>query len=115
MIRRSLFARSYDALGFFAHLAETGTDVWRAIVPMGQAIIKGGNAAGWRAADPSQAFLDSRGSGFTEGRYPGPAWQTSGPNLPRDQGPIATAAVKDGAGVVVKISADGSWTFTKTN
>ncbi|HEX4258868.1 MAG TPA: hypothetical protein VH089_27520 [Streptosporangiaceae bacterium] len=94
--RQSLFARAYDALGFFAHLAETGTDVWPEIVPIGQAIIKGGNAAGWRAADPTEAFLDSWGSGFSEGRYPGQAWQTSGPNLPRYQGPIPAAAVKDG-------------------
>jgi hypothetical protein len=93
---RSLFARSYDALGFFTHLAETGTSVWPEIVPIGRAIITGGNAAGWRAASPGETFLDSWGSGYTQGRYPGQAWQTSGPNLPHYQGPIPEAPVKDG-------------------
>jgi hypothetical protein len=59
----SLFQRTYSALGFFAHLAETGTDVWHKILPMGQAIVRGWNAAGWQAAAPGQAFLDSWGPG----------------------------------------------------
>jgi hypothetical protein len=105
---QSLFARSYDALGFFTHLTETGTSVWPRIVPVGQAIIKGGNAAGWQAADPSSGFLDSWGSGYAEGRYPGQPWQTSGPNLPHYEGPIPVAAVKDGQSVQLTSKAAGT-------
>jgi hypothetical protein len=82
-----LFKRTYDALGFYTHLAETGTDPWSVILPMGRAFIAGGDAnlAGWKAAGVSQAFLDSWGSGYAQGRYPGSAWSTSGPGLSRYQ------------------------------
>jgi hypothetical protein len=103
----SLFQRTYSALGFFAHLAETGTDVWQKILPMGQAIIRGWNAAGWQAAAPGQAFLDSWGPGYTEGRYPGTAWQSGGPNLPHFQGPIPQASLGNGQAVTVRAPAAG--------
>ena len=103
----SLFQRTYSALGFFAHLAETGTDVWHKILPMGQAIIRGWNAAGWQAAAPGQAFLDSWGSGYAEGRYSGTAWQSSGPNLPHYQGPIPQASLGDGQTVTVRAPTAG--------
>jgi hypothetical protein len=78
-----LFKRSYDALGFYTHLAETGTDPWSVILPIGRAFIASGNAnvAGWKAAGVTQDFLDSWGSGYSQGRYPGTAWSTSGPGL----------------------------------
>jgi hypothetical protein len=97
----SLFSRAYDAMGYFAHLAETGTDVWHQLIPMGEAIKSGGNDAGWQAADPTADFLDSWGSGYAEGRYPGPAWTTGGPNLPSYQGPIPQASVDDGQTITV--------------
>jgi hypothetical protein len=97
-----LFARSYDALGFFAHLAETGTDVWHTIVPMGRAIANGGSAAGWATAAPGSAFLDSWGSGYAQGRYQGTAWQTGGPNLPRYAGPIPQVSLGDGQAITVR-------------
>lgn len=97
----SLFSRAYPALGYFVHLAETGTDVWQKIIPMGEAIKSGGSDAGWEAADPTTDFLDSWGSGYAEGRYPGTAWATSGPNLPAYQGPIPQQSVGDGQTVTV--------------
>jgi hypothetical protein len=82
--RRPLTQRAYDGVGFFVHLAETGTDVWNAIRTIGAAMAGGGGtAAGWKAAGLSAAFLDSWGTGFAQGRYPGPAWTTGGPNLGR--------------------------------
>ncbi|HEV2376682.1 MAG TPA: hypothetical protein VGS19_31475, partial [Streptosporangiaceae bacterium] len=98
----SVFARSYAALGFFVHLAETGTDVWQKVLPMGEAIIKGGNAAGWAAAAPGNAFLDSWGPGYAEGRYPGAAWQTGAPNLPHYEGPIPQMSLGDGHTITVR-------------
>jgi len=74
---------SYGAIGFFAHLAETGTDPWTRMAAMGAAMAgnKNSTAAGWRAADPSDKFLNTWASGFAQGRYPGGDWVTGGPNL----------------------------------
>jgi hypothetical protein len=96
-----LFVRAYSALGYFVHLAETGTNVWHRLIPMGKAILSGGNAAGWAAADPTTRFFDSWGSGYAEGRYPGAAWTTGGPGLPTYQGPIPQESVANGQTVTV--------------
>jgi hypothetical protein len=104
----SVFVRSYDAIGFFAHLAETGSNVWHKIVPAGQAIIGGGSTAGWRAFAPGTAFLDSWGPGYAQGRYPGQAWRTGGPNLPSYQGPIDQAQVGNGQTLTVRSVAAGT-------
>jgi hypothetical protein len=87
-----LFKRSYSAMGFYTHLADVGTDPWSVILPIGQAFIASGysNLAGWKASGVNTDFLDSWGSGYAEGRYPGTAWAT-GTNLPRyqpDLGPV---------------------------
>lgn len=100
-----LFSRAYTAMGYFAHLAETGTDVWHRLIPMGEAILTGGNDAGWQAAHPTADFLDSWGPGYAEGRYPGAAWQTGGPNLPVYQGPVPQQSVADGQTVTVSAPA----------
>jgi hypothetical protein len=98
-----LFQRSYDAIGFYAHLAETGTDVWKVIDPIGAAFVAGGNAnsAGWNAAGITQQFLDSWGSGYATGRYPGAAWNTTGPNLPPYTDALAQGALNDGGAVTL--------------
>jgi hypothetical protein len=100
-----LFSRAYTAIGYFAHLAETGTDVWHRLIPMGEALLTGGNDAGWNAAHPTTDFLGSWGPGFAAGRYPGSAWQTGGPNLPAYQGPVPQQSVADGQTVTVSAPA----------
>lgn len=99
----SLFIRSYSALGFFAHLAETGTNVWHAIDPIGVAFQSSGDSdqAGWNAAGVTQAFLDSWGSGFATGRYPGAAWDTTGPNLPHYTDALTQGAVNNGSTLTI--------------
>jgi hypothetical protein len=87
-----LFKRSYSAVGFYTHLADVGTDPWSVILPIGQAFVASGysNLAGWKAAGVTKDFLDSWGSGYAQGRYPGTAWAT-GANLPHYQpelGPV---------------------------
>jgi hypothetical protein len=116
----SLYARTYDAVGFFAHLAETSSasKVWEALVPMANAMKRSSSRtgcpsiavcnAGWTAADVSTAFLDSWGSSFTEGTYPGTAWSSSGPGLPvEDPAPALghSAALADGQTVTVSTAA----------
>jgi hypothetical protein len=82
---KPLAQRAYDGLGFFVHLAESGTDVWKSIDPIGAAMVGAGGAgtaAGWQAAGVRTEFAQSWGSGFVQGRYPGQAWTSTGPNLP---------------------------------
>jgi len=88
---RPLSQDTYAGIGFFAHLAESGTDPWGVIDKMGDAMAEGGGTArGWAAAgvNTNQEFLDSWGSGFAQERYPGTAWRTTAPNLDQYQPPI---------------------------
>jgi hypothetical protein len=99
---KSLYKRSYDGVGFFAHLAETGTDVWSRIDPIGRALKGGNNKGGWDAAAPTESFLDSWGPGYVRGRYPGTPWNTGGPGLPTDHKPdIPAQALANDAAVSV--------------
>jgi hypothetical protein len=98
-----LYRRTYSGLGFFVHLAETGTDVWTAIDAIGtamQPLTANGpiaeTRAGWAAAGVTPAFLDSWGGGFVQGRYPGAAWTSTGPNLPRYQPALPNARLRNG-------------------
>jgi len=79
----SLFTRQNDGIGFFVHLAETGTDVWHKIIPIGQAFIDHADSstAGWAAAAPTADFLQTWGPSFVTGRYPATGWDTGGKGL----------------------------------
>ncbi len=93
-----LWNRTYDAVGFFVHLAETGTDPWHTILAMAAALVASNdsNMSAWTAADPTQGFLNSWGAGFAQGRYPGRPWDSTGPGLPRYPARMpAQAGVKD--------------------
>jgi len=81
---------TYDGIGFFVHLAESRADPWKLMEPMGDAMAGKPNAtaAGWAAAKPNQQFLNSWGSGFAQGHYPGEDWQTTGPHLDHYPSPI---------------------------
>lgn len=80
--QQPLAQRTYDGVGFFTHLAETGTDPWGVLDDMARAMAKDGSTAtGWRIANPPSEFLDTWGSGFAQGRYPAEAWTSSGPHL----------------------------------
>lgn len=82
----SLAQRTYTGVGFFVHLAETGTDPWGVLDAMATAMAKDGSTAtGWRVANPTGDFLDTWGSSFAQGRYPGSAWTSGGPNLQQYQ------------------------------
>lgn len=76
----SLNARAYDAVGFYAHLEETGTDPWTVLRPMLEA---GTNslAAYLAAGADSEAFVDSWASGVIRLGGAGTAWNTTGPGI----------------------------------
>ena len=100
---KPLAQREYDGVGFFAHLAETGTDPWRVIDPIGAALARApATAAGWKAAAVTAEFRQSWGSGFVQGRYPGKAWTSTGTNLPGYTPALPNAQLGNGASVTIK-------------
>jgi hypothetical protein len=110
--------RTYDGIGFFVHLAESGVNPWGVIDKIGDAMANGGGtAAGWNAAGVSKQFLDSWGSGYVEGAggMTGRAWTTSGPGLPSYQSSIDTAPggeVANGKALTVDSPAQATWPVT---
>jgi hypothetical protein len=55
-----------------------------------------GTAAGWKAAGVTPSFLDSWGGGYVQGRYPGAAWTSTGPNLPPYTPALPNGQIGDG-------------------
>jgi hypothetical protein len=98
---RPLAKRTSDAIGFFVHLAETGTEPWAVLDAIGLAVRSGDTPAGWRAARVSQGFLDSWGSGFVQGRHPGTAWTSSGAGLPSHQPELERADIDEDENTVI--------------
>jgi hypothetical protein len=101
---RPLSARTYAGVGFFVHLAETGTNPWAKIDAIGAAMRGKGAAAtpaGWHAAGVPAAFLESWGSGFVQGRYPGAAWTSKAAHLPAYQPALPNGRVADGGSLTV--------------
>jgi len=101
---RPLSGRKYDGVGFFVHLAETGVNPWSKIDAIGAAMLgkgAGATAAGWAAAGVQAAFVGSWGGGFVQGRYPGPAWTSTGRNLPPYQPALPNGRLSDGGSLTV--------------
>jgi hypothetical protein len=102
---RSLFARSYDALGFYAHLENAGGNPWKVLDPMLKAIAGGGGNQGAFAAalggGDSKVVLDSWPSGYARGRRAGPAWNTTGPGITNDQPAVGVDVAATGATVTI--------------
>ena len=74
----SLFARSYDALGFFAHMAESGLDPWHLLGPMLKA---SGNTAAYDLGVDGTFRLTWASSLARQPRL-GHGWDTTGPGIP---------------------------------
>ena len=85
--KRPLFTRTYDAIGFFAHLQESNVDSWQIFDPMFAAETDL-DAYGAAVRSASENFLLSWGSGLF--RYPpashGQAWGLTGPDVPEKNG-----------------------------
>jgi hypothetical protein len=84
-----LFSRVYDAVGFFAHLAETvqGGNLWPTLKQMFMA--KGSQAAYDVAVpDSNTGFLDSWASGYARDASLGTAWDTTGIGITSTKPPI---------------------------
>ena len=77
-IGKSLFARSYDAIGFFAHMEETGADPWHSFDPMFKAHT---SAAAYALATDHQFKLTWASSLLRKTDF-GDGWDTTGPTIP---------------------------------
>lgn len=96
--RTDLRTRAYDAVGFYAHLAETGTSPW--------SVFEAQWAAGTdhfaifeATGATNDAFLDSWASGVTRDAGRGAAWDTSGEAITTDRYVPPVHAVADGTSV----------------
>lgn len=98
----SLTGRTYDAIGFYSHLAESGTDPWtrfRAMIAAGS-----DSAAAFVNADAEgPIFLDSWGSSIVRERARGFEWDTIGPSITEDSYLLRPPTII-GDGDIVRIS-----------
>jgi hypothetical protein len=78
--KRPLLSRSYDAVGFFGHMASTGISPWRHFEAMFAATAS--PAAYAAGVGGNLSFLDSEASVFFREPGFGSAWDAQGPNVP---------------------------------
>jgi hypothetical protein len=96
--RIDLRTRAYDAVGFYAHLAETGINPWSIFEAQWAAgsdhfaIFEATGATG-------EAFLDSWASSVTRDAARGAAWDTTGEAITSDRYEPSVHAIVDGTAV----------------
>lgn len=80
---KPLFTRSYDGLGFFAHIENSGADPWSTMFRMYQAVIHSGeiDSAAFLQANQSANFATRWAMGMVRQQQLGPDWETSGPGI----------------------------------
>jgi hypothetical protein len=93
--QRSLYSRAYDAIGFYAHLDEVGTDPWTTIVDTLDGYENEPAFAG--AGAESRGFLDSWPSGTLRDAERGADWDTDGPGITDDHAAPLAVSVADGS------------------
>jgi hypothetical protein len=91
-----LFSREYDAVGFYAHLKESGVDPWSRYKAMLDAAKAGGSGRAFEVAlaDVKKTFLDTWAAGyFRDGNSP--PWGTDGPGISGLKPPIVNRKFAD--------------------
>ena len=77
-----LYGRSYDAIGFYAHLENRGADVWELLLPMLEA--GGGGAMGLVLGRAGSGWIASWPTGLSRRADWGGDWDTDGPGITGD-------------------------------
>lgn len=96
-----LFERSFDAIGFYAHLSEVGVDTFAA---MKQMFATGSDPAAFAVAGAtSDTFMTTWASGLARQPDRGSPWDATGPYMPGDSAPITSTSV--GSGTSTTLSA----------
>jgi hypothetical protein len=75
-IATPLFQRTFDAVGFFAHMAESGTDPWKYL----DAMFSTGSSTAAYSYGADAEFSDTWASSLANQPF-GAGWQTSGPGM----------------------------------
>ena len=89
-----LFDRSFDGIGFYAHLSESGVDTFAAMKLMWTA---GNDQAAFAVAGAnSEAFMTTWASGLARQPGRGSAWDATGAYIPGDSAPITSTSVANG-------------------
>ncbi|HLL64835.1 MAG TPA: nidogen-like domain-containing protein [Micromonosporaceae bacterium] len=100
----ALFARSYDAVGFYGHLQYQRIDPWAAFARMLGAV---GNSqdspAAFQAAISAapDRLLDTWPSGYARFQRERTEWETGGPAISDDAPQVSTTPVPNGGGVTI--------------
>ncbi|HTW08943.1 MAG TPA: hypothetical protein VME46_15620 [Acidimicrobiales bacterium] len=88
-IATPLFSRSYDAIGFYAHMEETGTDPWGKF----DAMFKAPTSATAYAVATDAEFKLTWASSLLRRPAFGDGWDTTGPSIPQDAHYVPTVHV----------------------
>jgi hypothetical protein len=92
-----LFKRTYDATGFFAHVQETGGDVFGSFPKVMQAISAGDVPAFNAFVSSSDRFFSTWPTGLLRQPSLGADWDTTGPGITRDAVRPGVMAIAGGA------------------
>lgn len=106
-----LFWRSYDAIGFYAHLAETGIDPWTVFRAMWTSGIDSATVFKASGAD-NKAFTDSWASGLLRESSRGRAWDTQEISISADQVIAPPADMGDGGNFTIHVDPYTNWDET---
>jgi hypothetical protein len=90
-----LFEKTYDGLGFWAHVDASGTSPWTTFRAVWAAALDQPAAFAASGAE-SDAFLDTWASGFLRARARGPAWDATGPDITDDRATPSSLTVGNG-------------------
>lgn len=98
----TLFARSYGAIGFFAHMEASGLGFWGNI----KSLIKAGNgSAAYAAATAGSVtgprLLDTWAPSYHRVKFPGPGWDFTGPSIPPTKPSLPKSTLTNGSTVPV--------------
>jgi hypothetical protein len=107
--RRHLWWRSYDAVGFYEHLAEVGIDPWKKLDAM---LLAGGSVAAFKAADATQdSFLDSWASGLYRDKQLPAGWYANGRWSSLSRGDPVELRIHNGTLEEVEADAVSNWDY----
>ncbi|MBI5090582.1 MAG: hypothetical protein HZB15_17450, partial [Actinobacteria bacterium] len=98
---RSLYGRSYDAIGFYSHLDEVGIDPWSRVVQIFDGF---SNEPAFEGAGASSgAFLESWPSSVLRRTELGRAWDATGPGITIDRATPGALTVANGGAASAEV------------
>jgi hypothetical protein len=98
-----LFQRGYDAIGFYAHMQESGISPFERLPAM---LTAGSDASAFTAAQVDDRFLETWAGGYARQQAWDPSlWETTGPGITATAPAASSTALNNGASVTDDINA----------